>query len=482
MSGHRDLTIIQLNDSHGYFDLHPELFWAGDHADYRPAGGYARIATVLNQTRRKKPGAVLAFDCGDTIHGTHAAVTDEGEGMVPILNALQFDAMTSHWEFAYGPARFKQLAGQLHYPMLAINCYDKATGGLYFPPYTVLEAGGLRVGVVGIACNIVDKTMPPSFSEGVRFTLGREELPGHLETLRREEKVDLTIVVSHLGFPQEMKLAGEVPGIDVLLSGHTHNRLYKPARVGDTILIQSGCHGSFLGRLDLEVDGGRIVDFQHRLITLEEEVEPDPEVQGLVDRALAPDREEMSQVVGQTATALNRNTVLEATMDNFLLQSLLDLTGAELAFSNGWRYGAPILPGPITLNDLWNIIPVNPPVSTVEMTGEELWNMLEENLERTFAPDPYEQMGGYVKRCLGLNLYFKMENHRGHRIQELFIRGKRVDPDGVYSAAYVTQQGVPQKYGTNHKQLDVSAIEVMRRYLGRVDAVDAELRGTVVAV
>jgi sulfur-oxidizing protein SoxB len=478
----KNLTIMQMNDSHGYLDLHQELFWAGDHAEYRKAGGYARIATLLNEARRERPGAVLAFDNGDTIHGTYAAVRSQGEALLPILKSLAFDGMTAHWEFAYGPEQFQNIAAQLPYPMLAINCYRKGTNQLVFEPYTVLEAGGLRVGAIGLAAMIVDKVMPPSFSEGLYFTLGDEELPGYISKLRQEEKVDLVVAVSHLGFPQEMKLASEVEGIDVLLSGHTHNRLYEPAVVNGTIVIQSGCHGSFVGRLDLEIDDGRIVDWQHALLVVAEEIEPDAEAQELVYMALDPDREELSRVVGRTATGLNRYTVLECTMDNFLLQSLLDLTGTQMAFSNGWRYGAPIPPGEITLNDLWNIIPVNPPVSTCRLTGEELWSMMEENLERTFARDPYDQMGGYVKRCMGINLYFKVENPEGHRIQELFVQGERVQPDELYDAAFVTSQGVPEKYGTDRRALDVDAIEALRRYLATNDPVEAELRGSIVAV
>lgn len=477
-----NLTIMQLNDSHGYLDLHQELFWAGAGAEYRRAGGYARIATLLNEARRERPGAVLAFDCGDTIHGTYACVQTEGEALVPVLETLAFDAWTAHWEFAYGPEQLKSITTRLPYPMLAVNCYDQDTDSLVYEPYTIVEAGGLRVGAVGVAATIVDKVMPASFSEGLYFVLGKEELPGYIARLRQEEKVDLVVVVSHLGFPQEMKLASEVDGIDILLSGHTHNRLYQPALVNDTIVIQSGCHGSFLGRLDLEVEGGRVVDWHHRLLVVAEEIEPDDTVQDLVETILRPSRAELGQVVGHTLTGLNRNTLLEATMDNLLLQSLLDLTDAQVAFSNGWRYGAPIPPGEITLNDLWNIIPVNPPVSTCALTGEELWTMMEENLERTFAADPYEQMGGYVKRCLGLNLYFKVENPPGHRIQELFVRGEPVRPSRAYQAAFVTSQAVPAKYGSDRQALGTDAIEALRRYLVRNDPADAELRGSVVAI
>ena len=169
-------------------------------------------------------------------------------------------------------------------------------------------------------------------------------------------------------------------------------------------------------------------------------------------------------------------------MDNFLLQALLESTGAQLAFSNGWRYGAPIVPGKITLNDLYNIIPMNPPVSTIELTGKEIKVMLEENLEMTFSYDPYQQMGGYVKRCLGLNVYFKIENSSGNRIQKLFIGNEEVQPDRYYTAAFVTLQGVPQKYGRNRENRSERVIDTFRAYLARHHPLYAELKGTFVAV
>ncbi len=482
MSGSKRLTIVQMNDSHAYFDLHKEMFWQGDHAVYRPAGGYARIATIVKHIRAESQGRILFCDCGDTLHGTYPALKTQGEALVPILNSLGLDAMTAHWEFAYGPATFKQRAAELGYPMLAINVYDQATNERIFPPYIVKEIGGLRIGLVGIASNIIDKTMPPSYSEGLKFTLGREELPPIIDILRTQEKVDLIILVSHLGFPQDVKLLSEVQGIDICLSGHTHNRLHTPVLQGKTLVIQSGCHGSFLGRLDLELVSRQIVDYRHQLIEVESNIDPDPAVDDLVRLALAPYQEELSTVVGKTATALNRGTTLETTMDNFLLQALLERTGAELAFSNGWRFGAPIMSGEVTLNDLYNMIPMNPPISTVELTGEEIVVMLEENLERTFARDPYDQMGGYVKRSLGFNAYIKIENPPGQRVQQVFVGDERLQPGRHYPTAFVTEQGVGQKYGRNRRQHTERIIEVLRAYLVRHGPLRAEIRGTFVAV
>ena len=481
MSKSKKLTIVQMNDSHAYFDLHQEMFWEGDHAVYRKAGGYARIAALVTQIRAESTDCLFC-DCGDTFQGTYPAQETQGKALIPILNAMGIDAMAAHWEFAYGPEVFQQRVSELNYPMLAINVFDKATNKRVFPSYVVKEIGGLRIGLVGIASNIIDKTMPPSYSEGIYFTLGKDELPPVINILQSDEKVDLIILISHLGFPQDLKLLSEVQGIDICLSGHTHNRLSEPVIVGKTIVIQSGCHGSFLGRLDVEVNDGKIIDYRHQLIEVKANTEPDPEVEKLVKEALATFNDELKEVVGETATALNRGTTLESTMDNFLLQVLLETTGAQLAFSNGWRFGAPVIPGKITLNDLYNMIPMNPHVSTVELTGEELRAMLEENLERTFSCDPYKQMGGYVKRCLGLNVYFKIENPAGQRIQKIFIGNEEAKSGQYYTVAFVTMQGVPEKYGRNRENRSEQIIGAMLKYLSGHRPMSAELRGTFVVV
>ncbi|MFO7368976.1 MAG: metallophosphoesterase, partial [Bacteroidales bacterium] len=317
------LTIVQMNDTHAYFDVHQEMFWQGDHAVYRQAGGYARIAAIVKKIRTESFGNCLFCDCGDTLHGTYPAIASQGQAMIPILNSLELDAMTAHWEFAYEPKVFNKLVAELNYPMLANNVFNKATKKPVYQSYAIKEIGGLRIGLIGIASNIVDKTMPPSFSEGIYFTLGKEELPPIIDLLRNKEKIDLIVLISHLGFAQDMKLVSEVQGIDVCLSGHTHNRLYKPVLNGKTIVIQSGCHGSFLGRLDLEVDGGKIIDYRHRLIEVKATIQPDPTVAELVKQSLAPYKNELEEVVGETSTALNRGTCLESTMDNFMLQALL---------------------------------------------------------------------------------------------------------------------------------------------------------------
>ncbi len=481
--GNKKLTILQINDTHGYLEKHQEMFWDAGGKRHEKIGGYAKISGYFKKARNERGAdAVIALDNGDTVHGTYPAVHSEGEAFIDPLHYLKLDAWTFHWDVAYGPDKLKELAGKLDYPLLAANGYHKATGEHAFQPSLILERGGIKVGIIGIAAYIIDKTFPERFSGDLHFTLGREELPAEIKRLREVEGAELIIVLSHLGFPQDCKLASEIGRHRYFLSGHTHNRTFQPTVINGATIIQSGCHASFVGRLDVEIEDGRVSGVRHELVTLDKTIESDAEMQKMIDEIYQPHREMLDEIIGETATDLNRYTTLEATMDNFLLDAIADAAGTKIAFSNGWRYGAPIPKGDVTVNDLWNIIPTNPPVSTIEMTGAEIWEMIEENLERTFSPDPYKQMGGYVKRCRGVNVYFKIENPEGERIQEFFAEGERLKKEKTYTVAFVTEQGVPKKFGTNRRDLDIKAIDALKNYLKQNSPINAELRGAVVAV
>ncbi len=477
----KELTILQINDTHAYMEPHYELFWSGSKAEYKIAGGFANITSMVNKIRNEKNGNVIFLDNGDTIHGTFAAVISEGEALIPVLNELKLDAMTAHWDFAYGPEKLKEISQKLNYPVLAINCYKKNSGELFFDPYLIKEINGIKIGVIGIASNIIDKTMPPKFSEGIYFTLGNEELPEYINELKNKN-VDLIIVLSHLGFPHDVKLANEIKGIDILLSGHTHNRTFSPVKINETVIIQSGAHGSFLGKIEIQLDDNRIKNFKHQLITIDDSIFPDNNIDEMINEIYKPHRNYLNQIAGKIATALNRNSNLESTMDNFLTQSLIDITGSEISFSNGWRYGAPVPAGEITMNDLWNIIPVNPEVQICKITGEEIRQMLEENLERTFSSDPYKQMGGYVKRFSGMNLYFKIENQFNLRVQNIFVNEKPIDLKRNYEAAYVTNQGIPDKFGSERTSTNIKAIDALAKYLNKFKMINSEITGKVLAI
>ena len=456
------ITLLQLNDLHGYLTPHPELIWSATGPEFPELGGLARIKTLFDRVRAENPGAVIALDNGDTFHGTHLAVSSKGEALIAPVNALELSAMTAHWEFAWGPDHVHKLSAQLAHPLLAANCYSEADGSRPFPPSLEISVAGITIGIIGIAATIIDKTMPAHFSKGVRFTDGVQEAREQCAQLR-ENGAELIVLLSHLGLPQDIELAKQVPGINVILSGHTHNRLTKPEMVGDTIVIQSGCHGAFIGRLDINIEHGEIVQSRHALIPMDDSIPEDHQMAILVNEALAKDRG-LSKVIGETPFNLHRNTCLDAPMDDVLLAAVAKAGSTDIAFSNGWRYGVPIPRGNVTLEDLWNIVPVNPLVSTVTMTGNEILMMMEESIESTFSCDPFGQMGGYLKRFRGMTFHVKLENPPSRRVIGAFVGSDELVREQSYLVSFITSQGVPKKYGKSRKDLDIHAIDALKNW------------------
>jgi len=456
------LSIAYINDVHGYLEPHEELFYDGGKEVTAIAGGYAALATVIKELRKQTKNSLL-FDGGDTFHGTLPLVQSKGEAIIPVLNALNFDAMVGHWDFAYGPQQLKKLAAQLTYPVLAINIYND-DGSLFLQPYIIKEVEDVKIAIIGICSNIIDKTMPKHFSEGLKITDGSKELSLIIEQVK-VEGADIIILLSHNGFPQDVALLEKTSGVDICLSAHTHNRLYEVVKIKECIVIQCGCHGSFLGHLKVEIANKKITGYNYELVTIDKNITPDTEVNDMVKEIMAPYQKLIEEVVGETNEILHRYNTLHSSMDELLLKAISLAADVQIAFSNGWRYGAPIPIGKITKWDLYNIIPMDPVVSTVELSGEEIIKMLEENLERTFSSKAMQQMGGYVKRTLGISVKMRIENPKGHRIQQIFIGSEPLHKERFYKAAFVTSQGVPEKLGNNRKDLKIKAVEAMEKYL-----------------
>lgn len=467
-----NITLIQQNDIHAQLTSHWEFFWEQGKPSYRKVGGLARAATVVSAIREQTDGACCLVDGGDAIHGTGPAQWTQGAAIVPALNALGVDLMVpGNWEFGFGTAVLRQRAEELAFPLLACNVFDAVTGELTFSPAAVRTIGGVTVGFVGVTSPIVTQTMPHSFGAGLRIMGGVEQVRQAVRRLRRQEGVDLVVVLSHVGLPQDVRLAAQVEDIDVLLSAHTHDRLHEPLVIGKTLVMQSGFSGSFLGRLDLTVGNGHIVSHTHSLIPLEESIVPDDNVQSAVDSVLQPYRNKLAEVIGVTATPLHRMTVLEAPMDKLITDAYQELTGAEVAFSHGWRYGPPVPAGEVTMGDLWQIIPTDPEVFTALLTGDEIRDLLEDSLESVFAADPMQQKGGYLIRTSGISARVRINNPRGARIQTLEIAGAPWNAQRRYLVAFAGSQDIRQ---TDQQKTGVHAIETLRRFFAAHAPVNAE--------
>ncbi|TXD31404.1 bifunctional metallophosphatase/5'-nucleotidase [Lujinxingia vulgaris] len=483
------LTVLFVADLHAQLYEHPELFWhEGEDDRLEMAGGFARVAAAIDAIKAERPGRVLVLDGGDTLQGAGEAALTEGAAIVPALNALGIDAaIPGNWEVAYGPEVLKQRATELNFPLFAANLRDEATGERLFPPYIVREFGELKVGVLGYTDPDVPERQPPAYSQGLSYQ-GPEELPALIDDLRTEQGADVVLLLSHIGLAKAVQLTDELEGVDVHLSSDTHERTYAPIVQNGTWVVEPGAFGSFIGRLDLTLEDGNLIDKRWELIELTANDFPeDPEMLAIIDEATAATRDELSKVVGHTSGGLARHNVIETTLDNLLSDALREATGTEIALSNGFRFGNPVLPGPIVEGDLWKFYPVVTELKTGEVTGAQIRAFWERELENVFAHNPADRFGGWIPRPSNMSVRFKADAPAGARVVEIRVGGELLDETRVYTLTACEREGdhpdtlcrIPNARNTRTHTLD--AHDAVRRYLQKHPDATRHLEGRVVA-
>jgi len=405
---------------------------------YGRMGGLDRVATVLNSIRSERPDALL-LDGGDTWQGSYTTYHTQGQDMVNVMNALKPDAMTSHWEFTLGIDRVSEIVDTLDYPFLGANIFDKEWDEPAYEPYKMFERGGVKIAVIGQAFPYMPIANPgwmfPDLSFGVR-----EERMIEVVDEVRELGAELVVLLSHNGFDVDRKLASRVNGIDVILTGHTHDALPEPVLVGSTMLIASGSNGKFVTRLDLDVRDGEVKGFAHKLIPIFSDViAPDPAVRALIDEQRAPFTNQLSEVLGTTDQELYRRGNFNGTWDDLLCNALIEEREADIALSPGFRWGPSLLPGQdITREDLFNATAMSyPEAYRSEMTGDFLHTILEDVADNLFNPDPYYQQGGDMVRVGGMGYSIDVSKPQGSRITDMTIlkTGKKLEAEKTYQVA-----------------------------------------------
>ncbi len=408
-------------------------------ASYGKIGGLDRLATVVRQVRAERDGKVLLLDGGDTWQGSLGANSSRGQDMVDCMALLKPDAMTGHWEFTYGEARMQELIKSLDFPFLALNIRDTEWNEPVFDAVRMVEKGGVKIAVLGQAFPYTPVANPrwmmPKWSFGIR----EDEVRAQVDKARKGG-AQLVVLLSHNGFDVDRKLAARVDGIDVILTGHTHDALPEAVTVGKTLLIASGSHGKFVSRLDLDVQGGAVKGYRYKLIPLFADViKPDPAMAAAIAKARAPYAKELSRVVGHTESLLYRRGNFNGTFDDLICAALLKERDAEIALSPGFRWGTSVLPGaPITVEDIHNATAITyPQVYRIAMTGERLKEVLEDVADNLFNPDPYYQQGGDMVRCGGLGYSIDVSKPIGQRISGMthLKSGKAIEPQREYAVA-----------------------------------------------
>ena len=375
---------------------------------------------------------MFTLDGGDTFQGSAIAAWTKGEAVVAPLNALGIDAGTpGNWEVVYGPERFRKLMNEVNYKVICYNFNDKTTGKRLFAPSAILEKDGVRVAVVGATDPTTTLRQPPGEVAGLDST-GMSGLREFVRDLKQKQRPDLIVLVDHIGLAPSVQLAHDIPEFDVVLSGHTHERVYRPILVGKTIVVEPGSMGSFVGRLDLTLNDGTITDYSYKLIGVEEaDVTDNKDVKSLVEEVERPFRECLRAVVGATKATLMRYDVLETTMDNFVDDAVRELAHTDVAFTNGFRFSPPLAPGPITEADLWSILPFDANLKSGRVTGTQMQAYLETEMELVYSKDPMKLSGGWGIRPSGMTIVFTAGAPAGSRIKDVKINGKEMEADGT---------------------------------------------------
>ena len=405
--------------------------------EYGKLGGLDRTASLIKQIRADRgEDKVLLLDGGDTWQGSYTSLKTQGSDMLSAMSLLKPDAMVGHWEFTFGKDRLSQLIEKMNYPFLGGNVFDTEWDEAVFESTQFFEKGGVNVAVIGQHFPYTPIANPRHLVEGWSFGIRPEVIQKNVDKAKRKG-AEIVVLLSHNGFDVDQKLASILNDVDVILTGHTHDAIPEAIKINNSLILSSGSHGKYLGRIDLDVKNGKVVDFSSNLIPIFSDIiEPDPEMSDLIDKLRAPYEAECNRIVGETETLLYRRGNFGGPWDNIICDAIIEKRNTEISLSPGFRWGTTILPGQkITIDDIYSQTSMNyPEVYRTEMTGETIKNILEDVCDNIFNPDPFFQQGGDMVRVGGMSYTCRPKNPMGKRIGDLTIlpTGDKIEPSKKY--------------------------------------------------
>jgi S-sulfosulfanyl-L-cysteine sulfohydrolase len=405
---------------------------------YGKAGGFAHLATLLKRLRAARPHALL-LDGGDSWQGSATALWTKGADMIGAQKLLRVDVTTGHWEFTYGAERLKEAVEKELRPIefLAHNVQTTDFEDPVFQPYVLRTVNAVPLAIIGQAFPYTPIAHPRRFVEQWTFGIQEKRLQGIVDEVRGKG-AQAVVLLSHNGMDVDLKLASRVRGLDAILGGHTHDAVPAPVLVGRTLVTNAGSHGKFVAVLDLDVRASRVAGYRYRLLPVFANLlAPDADMDAHIRQARAPYEAKLGERLALTEGLLYRRGNFSGTWDQLIIDALMQETGAEIAFSPGFRWGTTLLSGEPILREhvMAQTAITYPYVTQSELTGAEIKTILEDVCDNLFNADPYLQQGGDMVRVGGLSYACAPRESIGGRISELRVAGKPLEAGKRYKVA-----------------------------------------------
>jgi sulfur-oxidizing protein SoxB len=452
---------------------------------YKKRGGLAVLKTMIDSFRIKNPNNTILYDGGDFFHGHAVASLTEGEAMIPLFNKLGYDLMLpGNWEVVYKKKKMLYDMGHANASKICANMYhktaDEDNNQLVYQPYWVKYIGGVKIGIIGYTDHLIPKRQSPAYSEGLKFEHADVTVAKYVKYLKEVEGCAVILVATHMGLAQQVGLANNpaVQGVDFILGADTHERVREPIQGKYTKVVECGAFGSFLGKLDLVIKDGKLISSSYQLLDVDPVKYPaNKDAQAMVDKAYEPFKTDLQRVIGTSTTPLVRYFVMETPMDNLITDAIKWKFKPDIALSNGFRFCQPLAVdtktgvATITKEFLWNMLPVNSEAKTGLITGQQLWDWLEKELQNAFAKDPSKRFGGWFVRFNGMEVNFTIANETGKRVNWVKIAGQPVDLTKEYSIIACEREGDPDdtlcrvEHVKNPKRLSMLMHDIIEEYL-----------------
>lgn len=490
------ITLLHTSDIHGQINVHDEFFWENDQAVYKKRGGFAHLKSLITEVRKKNPNTLL-IDGGDCFQGSAIASLSQGAALIPLMNNLNYNLMLpGNWEVAYGKKMLMKDMGSYHAPKVCGNMWHEETDELMFPPYQTFYLGATKIGFLGYNDPLTPIRQSPAYSFGIKFQDPEKNIARYIKLLREQEQCDVVIALTHMGMAQQLNLAQQpyAEGLDYIFGADTHERIRKPLEAKYAKVTEPGAFSSFVGKMDLVIEKGKIKEEAYELMEVDpEKYKADEEMTELIKKAHEPYNKELKKVIGKTKTPLVRYFVIETPMDNLITDALMWKIKPDIALSNGFRFCPPLIPdaktgeAEITKEFLWSMLPISSELRSAKVKGAQLRKWMEKELENVFAKDPTKRFGGWLVRFQGMKIKFTMNNEMGKRVQEIKIKDELLDDDKEYTVVACEREGESDsilcriKDVKGSKRLNITMHEAIEEYLAQHSPVSPTIEGRAIA-